>query len=577
MKPYTNQLIFSNYEEYLDYQVKKCVTPIDHPYYKDVFDAHLKIINEYLDDLKRDVSILDCGCGYGFALRAFMQCGYTNVVGTDISEERLSSAVQVGYPVLRLDMHEMQAFEDAAFDVVYSSHSIEHGLYPDRALSEISRIIKPGGILMLTLPYPVVVDDDHIRKAHCGAIYLNLTSHDGGLGLIMKVEGFGFSLRARGTGSYRDEAEIYLKFVKGTPGSLVREYGPHCTSVNTRFNVQPNGSSALWFVIDDPYETDLVVEFDGYTLKSARTENTLSALVPDILLESPRVLNICVFDVSRQQRRAQLQFEVKGMATRDSQIFLPIASQMPKKPNFFIVGAPRSGTTSMYWHLTRHPDIYLTRIKEPFFFDDRAHGVLSGAIIDEKEYLALYRYVPFHARVIGEASTTYLSSRDALKKIHAFNPKAKILVMLRNPISATVSMYLQMRRSGKYEQLSSFEDAWRNSHTKDRPFVTQYAELFQIGYQLQAAEAIWGKNNIKVVIFDDLVNDSEAVSQDVLNFLELPPDLKTPFPRTNSANWNDIHAIVPKELLEELTNHFQRQVQIVSDYTERNLDHWLIT
>ena len=576
MNPHKEQKNFEDYKDYIHYQVHECVTPIDHPYYKGVFNSHLRIIKEYLGDFKRNVSILDCGCGYGFALRAFRCSGYTNVIGTDISEDRLTEARKVGYPLLKLDMHLMQGIRDSAFDIVYSSHSLEHGLYPDRALAEVHRILKPDGIFMLILPYPVMLDDDHVKKAHCGATYLHLTTIDGGEALMRRIETFGFSLVKQGTGAYRNEAEIYLEFTKGNIAALVKEYGPHETTAGTKFNVQPNGMSALWFIIEDPYNSDLVVEFDGYILKSTRFGDVLSALVPDSLIVTPRQVVISVFDANRIQRSIQLDFNVKVKMAVKRRASVVVTGKGVKSPNLFIVGAPRSATTSLYWKLAGHPDIYMSRVKEPFFFDERAHGVLSNAISTEDEYKNLFRYVSFQAKVVGEASVTYLSSIEALERIRAFNEDAKIIVMLRDPIVASVSMYLRMRQGGKYEDAPNFEDAWRNSHSNKRSFVTRYAELFLIGNQLSNAMSIFQQQNLKVILFDDIVKDCVKVYHEVLKFLELPIDSNEPFPKGNSAEWSDIHDHVSKNLLDEMVGHFRPQVKIIADLTNRNLDHWLV-
>lgn len=575
MKNGGDQSLFRDYDDYIDYQVNKCVTPIDHPYYKGVSESHLRIITEYLSDADRAASILDCGCGYGFALKAFRNSGFTNVTGVDVSDDRLSAAKEAGYPVMHVDMHQMKEFPDGHFDVVYSSHSLEHSLHPERALAEISRIIKPGGHLMLVLPYPVMLDDEHVAKAHCGAEALGLTVTDGGDTLVRTVEAFGLSLLSRGVGAYRDEAEIYLKFVKGGEGLVVKDYGPKAIGAKEGFNVQPNGQSAMWFLLGHPYDGDVVVEFDGYYLKSALSGNMLSALVPDTLLEIPREVTVRIFDTDRPRRQVDLRFVVTGSIQNRRPASVRSDIHANRKPNFFLIGAPRSGTTVMYWALASHPDIFMTKLKEPFFFDERAHGLLTNAVTSEKDYLDLFRYAPMQASILGEASTTYLSSSDALRKIRSFSDEARALAMLRNPIDSSISMYLQMRRGSKYESLPDFETAWRQKSSGRRPFVTNYAELFQIGRQLCAAEAIFGKGNMKVVLFDDLLSQGECVYLDILTFLGLSAEQNKSLTRGNSSGHDNLRDLVSKEVLEEMIEHFRPEVEIVSEYTGRNLDHWL--
>jgi hypothetical protein len=358
--------------------------------------------------------------------------------------------------------------------------------------------------------------------------------------------------------------------------SYVKDYGPHSTPVNTKFNVQPDDISALWFAIDDlHHKTDLVVEFDGNVLRTVRSGNSLSAIVPDCLLDSVREVEISVFDSNRPKFRDNLSFKITGAKRGDLPKSRITTTAEVKKPNLFIIGAPRSATTSLYWKLTAHPHVYMSKIKEPFFFDERAHGVLTNAITTKDEYLRLFRYTPFQAKVIGEASVTYLSSKKALRKIHSFNKNAKIIIMLRNPISASLSMYLRTLQGGKYENAPSFEAAWRQPYSYDRPFVTRYAELFMIGDQLTHVNSIFNKQNIKVILYDDLKKNSNMVYRGILDFLELTYDSAESLIKGNSANWDDVQAHIPKRLIVEMVEHFFPQVQIVANYTKRNLDHWL--
>ncbi|MGV7223860.1 MAG: methyltransferase domain-containing protein [Nitrospinales bacterium] len=570
---------FLDYSEYLSYQVDKCITPVNHPYYQGVRDSHFKIVKMFLSDIKRDSAILDCGCGYGFALDAFHKCNFLNVIGIDISEHRQKFAREIGYPIFNVDMHDMSEFDNDQFDVVYSSHTLEHALYPENVINEIHRVLKPFGIFILVLPYPVLIKDEHTRKAHCGSEFLNLTRVDDGMMLIQTIEHFGFSLKRKSVGSYRDESEIYLKFTKGSSGSNIKvvKHGAMSTKTCTPFNVQPNGNSALWFKIEDPYQSDLVVEFDGLYLKTARTDDILTAEVPDSLLQTPGRVIVRIIDVIKTKRCTFLGFHITGDPHEQNNQKHPNQRNSPPIPNFFLIGAPRSGTTSMYWRLRAHSEVHMSRTKEPFFFDERAHGVLSESVSKESEYLALFKFAPFQVKIIGEASTSYLSSVKALKKISRYNPDSNILIMLRNPIKASISMYLQTRKGGKYEFEPNFEQAWRACYVQaDRLFMINYPKLFLIGEQLKNAYSIFNNDKIKVVIFDDLVQDSASVFSDVLHFLGLDAHTHARIPRSNSAEWKNMSSVASNHLIKEMIEYFRPQVEMVSSHLHRNLDHWLI-
>ena len=104
-----------------------------------------------------------------------------------------------------------------------------------------------------------------------------------------------------------------------------------------------------------------------------------------------------------------------------------------KKPGFFIVGAPKCGTTSFYHYLRQHPQIFMPDNKEPHYFGSDLKKRSDEFIKTEEEYLSLFKDAD-SSQMAGEASTFYLYSKAAQKEIKGFNPHAKIIIMLRNPI-----------------------------------------------------------------------------------------------------------------------------------------------
>jgi hypothetical protein len=130
-------------------------------------------------------------------------------------------------------------------------------------------------------------------------------------------------------------------------------------------------------------------------------------------------------------------------------------------PDFFIVGAPRSGTTFMFDYLGAHPQIYAATRKEPQFF---ATDLDSGSYLDSvtfvrdrDEYLALFAGAR-PDQLAGEGSTWYLYSKEAASNIHAANPDARIIAMLRHPVEMLYSLHGR-RLFGGSEDLPDFADA----------------------------------------------------------------------------------------------------------------------
>ena len=111
-------------------------------------------------------------------------------------------------------------------------------------------------------------------------------------------------------------------------------------------------------------------------------------------------------------------------------------------PNFFLAGAPKCGTTSLSEYLRAHPNVFMCCPKEPFYFDDDLTRIHAVGSFDD--YLALFRNCGEEHLAVGEASTCYLFSRNAMKRIHAFNDEAKIIVMFRNPADFLPSLHAEL-------------------------------------------------------------------------------------------------------------------------------------
>src|SRR6056297_944384 len=138
-----------------------------------------------------------------------------------------------------------------------------------------------------------------------------------------------------------------------------------------------------------------------------------------------------------------------------------------KTPNLFIVGAAKAGTTSLYHYLKSHGDVYFSPVKEPNYFSTDIKtaeftsiykrnvdvvpkdfynkkpekNIQLSFIRDENRYRNLFQWVNGKS-VVGECSTSYLYSKEAAENIIKFNPKAKIIIVLRNPAERTFSHYL---------------------------------------------------------------------------------------------------------------------------------------
>src|SRR5262249_28411890 len=129
-------------------------------------------------------------------------------------------------------------------------------------------------------------------------------------------------------------------------------------------------------------------------------------------------------------------------------------------PKFFIVGAAKSGTTSLYAYLRQHPEIYMPERKEPCYFIAWKGGVQS-----RQAYEGLFSKANPQQR-IGEASTPYLYDPEAPQKIKALVPDAQILMILRNPAEAAFSLWRMNRNVLKAREQLSFPKALEAETTR---------------------------------------------------------------------------------------------------------------
>ena len=206
-----------------------------------------------------------------------------------------------------------------------------------------------------------------------------------------------------------------------------------------------------------------------------------------------------------------------------------------KNPNLFIVGAPKSGTTFLYHYLKQHPDIYFPNFKEPHFFGSdliRRNGAYNLSL---DEYQDLFKT---DKKIIGEASTFYIFSKDAPEEIYNFNPKAKIIIMLRDLVDLVHSLHSQFVFSGDeviedFTQALELEDS-RLSGNRIPNQTTVVNKLFYTSNILSLPRSIksfvryFGRENIKFIDLDDIKKNPKKVYFETLEFLNIDSNFNIP-------------------------------------------------
>lgn len=194
-------------------------------------------------------------------------------------------------------------------------------------------------------------------------------------------------------------------------------------------------------------------------------------------------------------------------------------------PDFFIVGAARSGTTSLYQYLAQHPDVYMPANKEPHWFSRvrRLPGLGSHPVTSEQEYLRLFRRQNREA-VAGEASTSYLWDKEAPYRIKEAVPHAKVIAILRHPVERAYSHYLLDVQAGKQHLpfRQALEQAYR-AEAKGWGITDLYIDLGFYAEQLRRYFEAFDRTRIQVFLHEDLIGDRRALLGSLMEFLEVDP------------------------------------------------------
>jgi len=194
---------------------------------------------------------------------------------------------------------------------------------------------------------------------------------------------------------------------------------------------------------------------------------------------------------------------------------------MERWPNFFIVGTAKAGTTSLYEYLRKIPEIYMSPIKEPNYFSFNTIPLNEpgiNPIRNKEQYLNIFKNVK-GKKIFGEASTSYLSDPAVPQLINEIAPSAKILISLRDPVERAFSNYL-MRKRYRLLKTSFNEEIKRESQNvvigldggKYSESITRYLDTF-------------GKNQVKIIIFEEWVKRAKETIEEILKFLDLESKL----------------------------------------------------
>ncbi len=209
------------------------------------------------------------------------------------------------------------------------------------------------------------------------------------------------------------------------------------------------------------------------------------------------------------------------------------------RPNLFLVGAAKSGTTALATYLGEHPDVFMAPWELNYFGTDLSFFTATGA----PSRLRLAHYLSTfssHAgeRYRGDHSVFYLYSEQAAEEIRAFAPDARIVVMLRNPVDQMHSQHSEMLYQGD-EDIRDFGQALAAEEDRAlgrrippgcrKPFALQYRAVARYHDQVERYFSTFGRERVCVVVYDDLARDTSATHRRVLDFLGVDADHEPEF------------------------------------------------
>lgn len=249
---------------------------------------------------------------------------------------------------------------------------------------------------------------------------------------------------------------------------------------------------------------------------------------------------------------------------------MPSTERPRPRPNLFIVGAPKCGTTAWVEYLRTHPGIFFPEVKEPHFFASDLPRMQW--VSDLADYESSFERAG-SAPIVGEASVMYLYSTEAARAIRAYDPDARILIFLRAQEDFLPSLHHQFLYRFT-ESIEDFEQAWRLSGKRPagtipalcrHPRLLDYEAIGRFGEQVDRYLAEFPADQVRVIRFADWTSDPRPTYLRILDFLGLEDDGRTDFPKINEAKTHG------SRLLGRLILHPPRFAQLAASLVRKLL------
>lgn len=190
------------------------------------------------------------------------------------------------------------------------------------------------------------------------------------------------------------------------------------------------------------------------------------------------------------------------------------------KPNFIGVGAIKAGTTSLYAMLKEHPEVFMSEVKELNYFNEDSY--------QKENFMSYYKHFENANghKVIGEITPLYLYGKNTPRRIYELlGEDVKIIIILRNPIERALSHYKMNLRNKNKEEPLTFEEAFYREKEEiglDEKNASKFVRYFTISlYSEQVKRYMELFPNIKIILFEEFINNSNNIQKEIFEFLEI--------------------------------------------------------
>ncbi len=257
----------------------------------------------------------------------------------------------------------------------------------------------------------------------------------------------------------------------------------------------------------------------------------------------------------------------------------------PVAPTFIVVGANKGGTTSLWRYLNQHPDVFMSRIKEPMFFSDvpeviegRPDGVFRSEVVRSwDDYLQLFERAR-HARAVGEASTSYLCDPSVPARIQARLPDVRLLAILRNPFDRAFSSYQMYQRLGMdeltFQESVEHELARLEGRVAARDEWRQHLHLGFYGRALKRYLGEFPRDQVGIYLYDDLEVEPTVLISGLYGFIGVDTSFRPNMSKRHNAAPIRQGALWDPSLRDRFLRFIEPDIAIVEQLVERDLSSW---